>query len=293
MEQIGITYTLIGPDNTTITLDGAGFGSADWRLEDVEGLDSPNIRLSTEDLPEEDGAEFNPGFLGSRPVVLSGRSNPLLSLAARNAAMVALARASLALSADAKLRFQPDGMPALELKVRREQPLRFAGRGPSKEFLLSLVAADPRIYGQATKTAESIAIALLGAAFDWVFDVSFGGGSGAQRELAAANDGSYQTPPVFRITGPITSPRLKNGQSLEELKLTANGGLVLAAGEWVDVDMASRTVTRNTGATEYDKVLFPGTTWWYLNPGNTTVSLFGSAFTSATRLDATWRDAWA
>ena len=296
MQQIAIPYTLVGPDGTTVILDGTGSldaSSAPWRLEAVQGLDSANVRASTEELPEEDGAEFNPGFLGSRPIVLEGATKADLSFADRNAAMVTLSRASMALRGDALLRFQPDGMPALELRVRREQPLRYAGRGPRKTFLLPLVAADPRIYSQAVNTQTGTAIVQLGAAFDWVFDVNFGGGTGAIRELAVSNAGNFPTPPVVRIEGPISNPVIANSQTGEQLSLTANGGLSLAAGQWVDVDMLARTVTRNDGTNEYDKVAFPGSTWWYLNAGSTIITLNGAGSTGSTKLTATWRDAWA
>ena len=59
--------------------------------------------------------------------------------------------------ADGTLRFTPTGAPQRECTVRPYERVQIsAGEGVRKEFQIALVAADPRVYGSALKTAEAL-----------------------------------------------------------------------------------------------------------------------------------------
>ncbi len=288
MEQSGTVYTLVGPDSTTVQLDGTGAAGSAFVLSDVDGLDSPEVRTDVEDLPEQDGAVAGSFFLGSRPIVLTGRIKAD-TVADRNAAIATLSRASLALRADAVLQFQPDGMPALQVHVRRQQRL-LVGGGYVKEFQLQLVAADPRIYSQLLNTVGATGTtSTTGAAFPLVFPVNFGGGSGGTVNLNAANAGNVGAPPVLKVTGPVTNPQVTNSTTGESLYLD---NLDLVAGEYVTVDVAARTVAKSDGANLYARVRFPDSAWWLLAPGTNLIQLWAAASSAGVQLDVSWRDSW-
>ncbi len=288
MEQSGIVYELEGPDGTTVVLDGTGDEDTAFRIHDVDGLDSAEQRGSIHSIPEEDGVDFGDFYLGQRSIVFDGTIRTE-DVPDRNQAIVNLARASMALRGDAELRFQPDGMPALFVRVRREQRLRVAGK-VVKEFQLALVAKDPRLYTQALATAEADAVVALGAAFPWVFPVNFGGGSGAFAAVTIDNVGNYKTPAQFTIHGHVADPRLVLASTGETLYLD---GITVQTGETVVVDMAARTVVRSDGTSLYSHVRRPGSTWWEVPPGSQTVQLLGLGSGTGVSLDAAWRSAWA
>jgi hypothetical protein len=288
MQQHGIAYTLEGPDGTTVVLDGTGQASSVLLLTDVTGLDSPAIRSNIEDLPEDDGAAVGDFWMGARSIILTGVIYAATA-AERNAAIANLSRAAMALRDNATLRFQPDGMPALEVVVRRDQPLRL-GRGYAKEFQLSLVAPDPRLYAEAMDTATATGLAAIpGAAFPWVFPLSFGGSSGATLSTSAANEGNHATPPTVRVWGPLSSIQITNETTDEDLFID---GVTLLSGEWVEIDFAARTAVREDGSNVYDRVRFPGSTWWLLRPGANVVELWATGSDASTEIDVSWKDAW-
>lgn len=98
-----------------------------------------------------------------------------------------------------------------------------------------------------------------------------------------ANDGDVDTWPTYRLTGPITSPRL--GLDGE---LSAAGVLPsLSAGQWLDIDTDPDTwsIVDQAGVDRS----WVGVRWLKKAPAGhtTTVSITGSGTTTATKLDVT------
>lgn len=55
--------------------------------------------------------------------------------------------------------------------------------------------------------------------------------------------GSYPSRPRVRIHGPITNPVIENVTTGERLPFTAEGGLVLVDGHWIDIDLGAGIAT--------------------------------------------------
>lgn len=105
----------------------------------------------------------------------------------------------------------------------------------------------------------------------------------------AANAGRISAPWTARITGPTGAggaPFIQHLGTGEALDFSANGGLDIPAGQWVDIDSASRSVLINGNA---DRRLNLATfsRWFSLAPGANDLRFAGSG-----TLDFTWRDAW-
>lgn len=279
-------WTLVGPDGTTVIFND---GISGLILEDVAGFDGAPVRLNVEDLPESDGAVAGDSYLGQRPVTLTGRV-AAASASARNATVVSLQQALRALKGDLTLKSQASGLPAMQAKARLAAPLRLSG-GYVKAFQIALVCPDPRIYSQTLNQGVATgAVSAPGASFSWVFPVNFGGGTGATQVVNVTNAGNFATAPIVRVWGPIANPQITNATQALSLYLDS---LTLVAGEYVDVDLGARTVTKSDGSNLYSKVRFPGSSWWTLNPGSSTVQLWGTGTSGSTELDVSWRDAWA
>ena len=78
-----------------------------------------------------------------------------------------------------------------------------------------------------------------GAKFPWVFPVVFPTSAGGV--VTALNGGSYPAKPVYRITGPVTVPRISNPATGQAVQIN----LTLGPGDLLIVDSASRAVRLN------------------------------------------------
>lgn len=184
----------------------------------------------------------------------------------RNVRMTKLQRASNAMRKDSILRWQADGGVEQTLNVRRQQPLRLTG-GFNKEFQIALVAADHRIYAAGGSSRRI----LPGTTTDSV-----------------SNKGSSATPPSITLTGPMVDPTVTNFTAGQSVKLN----YTIAAGAYVVLDFANKTAILNGTTPIYDKVDFPTSTWWQIQPGDNNLRLAATGTTGATSMTVEWRDAW-
>lgn len=270
--ESGIAYTLVNSegyeavfnDSTSANYCGVLAGE-----DAITGLESAEIRESYVDATEQDGGDHGAFYMGRRPITLQAEvvgATP----AARNAMLTRIQRASMALRADALLKFTPSGSIPQQISVRRQQPVRAPG-GWKKRVMIALVAEDPRIYSQAQYTSAAI---LSGA------------------PVSLENQGSTESFPTIRINGPGTQPTITGaGRSL-----AFKSSFSLTAGQYVDVDMhpRRRRATKSDDTDVYDQIDWLNTTWWGLLPGLNSCSIsWASGNTGASSMVVTWRDAWA
>lgn len=259
--QYGIKYTLTGPDGTIATFNDKTDPNYVGMLSEVTGLDSPDIREAADDLVQFDGGIHGDFFYGRRPIVMTGIILNPLSTTDRNQRTELLGRASNALRGDALLKWQPDGYPAQQIAVRRQQPLRITG-GWQKEFQLGLVAADPRVYSQTLHTQN----------------VASGGSGGV-----VSNAGTTLTWPVLKINGFSGAPGITNATTGQTINISS----IISSGNYLLIDTLNRTVLLNGVTQFYGAVNFSTTSWWGLAPGSNTITMIGGG-----SVDISWRDAW-
>lgn len=236
----------------------------------VTGLDSPEVREVGANLVEAHGGVHGRFYYGRRPITLSGYIDAS-TLTQRNTRMDKLAMASDAMLSDATLTWTVTGGKQVFVNVRRQQPLRFSGSWV-KNFLLAVVAADPRIYSYTLNSQTALARAT---------------------DHTVENQGGTYSPPILaRITGPGTNPVLRRTWNGTTLNLQFNG-LTLAAGAYIDIDFRNKLIRRSDGANQYHTLDFITSSWWELGPGNNTIRLdWASGATAASVLRLDWRDAW-
>lgn len=289
--EIGIEYELVGPDGTIAVFNTSGDPDFVGYLKEVGGLDSPEVREASEDIPGWDGAHHGSFFAGRRPVTLEGIIDPAVdySPALRNAKIDKLLRATNALREDALLKWQESGGVARQISLRRQQPTRITQRVP-KAFLAALVAEDPRIVSQAIHTQSVLAgaISSSGEGFPLDFPLDFNEISGTAGSISATNAGNGDAIPWFTVTGPITNPRLVNNTTGKELRLI----YTLASGETLIVDGRDRSIKLNGVVDRYSALDFANSEWWTLQPGANDVRLLSTAYSAPAALAISWRDTW-
>lgn len=152
-------------------------------------------------------------------------------------------------------------------------PRAYGRSGRFSTVTLQWRAADPLIYS-AEVISGPVAMAPgeggPGWTFPWTFPWLFQPpGTTSPSNLLIYNSGNIDSPPLFRISGPMDRGfELRNVTTNRFLQVL----LDLNAGDWVDVDMGLGAVLFGSTADRRDAVV-PGTDFWTLVPGDNTVRL--------------------
>ncbi len=136
-------------------------------------------------------------------------------------------------------------------------------------------ATDPRWYLMpATSLTADVPGPLPGVTFDVTFNVDFGGGHYGSL-IDITNSGLYEMRPLLIIEGPCINPAVAN-LSLPGTP-TIGLNLTLEAGDTVEIDTDFQTVQLTAAGTTESvsrkNDLTPGSVWWNLPPGLSTIRL--------------------
>jgi hypothetical protein len=160
----------------------------------------------------------------------------------------------------------------MQLFCRRSEPLRITPGRP-RQFQLSLVAPDPRIYSveQVTRIVT------------WAEDRSM--------SINVGNVGTAYTPVIIRLTGPIVAPMVILTNEGEALSFERQS-FTVPAGATLVLDTAKKTAVMS-GQNQYHNLVFEQSTWWSLPPQSSSlVRVRGEQQTAATTLRVEYRHAW-
>lgn len=168
----------------------------------------------------------------------------------------------------------------------REETPGGANGGGYATTSASLWADDPLIYGLTLKSASTRFPSSTGGLIwpaTWPATWSATVASG---HLQLTNDGSWESPIVWRIDGPVVSPVVTDVTSGRSFRLN----LELADGEWVTVDSSTWEVLAQGDPQASRRVQFQGS-WLDLAPGTHEFAFGGSEAGENAMLTASWRDA--
>jgi hypothetical protein len=114
----------------------------------------------------------------------------------------------------------------------------------------------------------------------------------ASGATTVSNLGGVPSHFVARLYGPCTGPRLVNETTGEETTFTA--ALVLAAGEYVEVDTRNRTAYLNSeaGQSRLNYLDFTVTSWWRIEPGDQQIRYAPETASPGSVAEITYRPAW-
>ena len=271
--EVGTEYEIVAADGTRVTFNDSTDRDFVGYLEEVTGIDSPDVRESFDLIVEGDGARHSNFFHGRRPITLSGLLNPGVQGSVANKNATRLLRVTNAMRQDAYLRWTVTGGVPVQVAVRRGAPPRITGNR-TKQFLVTLVAADPRVYSQATKTFNAYYL--------------FGGAGGN-----VTNSGTVETFPTITIGGTCVNPTITNNTTGKSLSLTTT----LTATQSLELNFADRTIKTQTGANAYSTMNYTTSQWFGLVPGVNSLTVtatgtvaYGNA--NASRVTISHNDAW-
>ncbi|MFE6412540.1 hypothetical protein ACFVOR_37035 [Streptomyces sp. NPDC057837] len=270
---------------------------------ETTGLGRPPVRESDVDQPSMDGQFAGPDYFAGRQIQFDAAikvpGNPAAchDMVATLQAVTDAASVRLVGGQGMALRIKRPGRPVKRLTVRArkldpEYRQVIHGYVPLDiEFL----AHDPTFYADEESTTELPLGWLTGGGFAapvtapiYVQD----GTVAADRPGWVTNNGTADTWPILRITGPcanVTITHVATGRSL------ALPTLNLAAGRWVEIDTRPgyRTVTWDNGGNA-STYLSPGSRidLFTIPPGTSEMRWTAFDSTNSARLAVRWRDAY-
>jgi hypothetical protein len=270
---------------------------------EVTGLGRPPVRDNDVDQPSTDGSFAGPDYWAARQIQFDAAIKIPGDPAACHDMVAALQAATdttgvrLVGGQGLTMRIKRPGRPVKTLTVRArkvdpEYKQVIHGYVPLD---MEYVAHDPTLYGDVDSTTDIPLGWLTGGGFAapvvapiYVQD----GTVAAVRPGWVTNQGTADTWPVIRITGPCSNVSVIHVASGRTLALPA---LSLAAGRWIEIDTRPgyRTVTWDNGgnATAY---LSPASRidLFSLPPGTSEMRWTAFDSTNTARLRLTWRDAY-
>ena len=136
-------------------------------------------------------------------------------------------------------------------------------------------ALDPRLYGATKATVSGPSIPASSMKFPLTFPFSFGGGSFIS-SVKLTNSGDFETRPRIIIEGPMVYPRVWAGENILAFDIELEAGAKLE----LDTDLHTATYY-GPGSTVGEAALstiVPGSEWFTLQPGETTVYWTSSSY---------------
>lgn len=241
--------------------------ATDFSVTEIQGLESPLMRLQYFDNPGRDGGTVGALQYGSRTIVVRGEvynSSSTTFLADRRSLAYAcrLQRDTSGYPVLTRLKFTSlDGTDYFVDAAVKDFKNPF--QQPSwSEFQVTFVAPSSAILGTTLRTTGQMTVPVGGGfTFPATFPITFGPGSGGTGALT--NNGNMDTWPMIYLRGALTNPYLYSVERQKFLKLnytTSNTTDVIT------IDMNQRTIILN-GTTNILTAKDDTADWFSLPPG--------------------------
>ncbi|MGW3400310.1 phage distal tail protein [Streptomyces zhihengii] len=279
-----------------------GKGTAVNILE-MTGLGRPPVRDNDTDRPSMDGTWAGPDYWAARQIQIDAA----IKIPGDGPACEAMLAALQAAAADTALRLT--GGSSMPLRVLRPGGVvkRVNGRlrRLDAEYAqvkhgympidVEFIAHDPTWYADTESVVEIPLGWLSGGGFTAPVVapiVVTSGATAADRPGWVTNAGDSDAWPVIRITGPCSNVTITHADSGRQIRMP---GLVLTAGQWMEIDTRPGvvTVTRETGGNA-STLVSPGSRidQFSLPPGRSEMRWTAVDPTNTARMRLTWRDAY-
>lgn len=262
-------------------VDSAGVA---WRLQDLQGWDSPEIRADVQQRSADHGAWGAPVYAGERPITLAGTviapDWPTLDAAREQL----LAAASLT---DTTIVVY-EATPKQALARRSGKPLWAYTTSSIATYSVLMTAQDPRRYAVNQQSVQlKLPSVSGGLTFPITFPISFPA-TVVMGDSQATNAGQFETRPIITLAGPVSQPQVTvTGPDGTAATLLYGGDI--AAGDWLVLDCDAHTVYYNGTANR--RALLTGS-WPVLQPGTSGLSFRAGAYSATATCTVTFRSAW-
>jgi hypothetical protein len=257
-------------DNYTATVNGLTIGAGtvyQWTAW-PSGLGTPEIRTDDQSRPRRAGVTAADDLLGAREIAFEIQVKG--DRTAIEAALSALNAAFAPSPVDVWLNLRVTGTPSEYALKGRPRGVewnltdRFTNRIGDARCVF--VATDPLKYGAVQNTAISLPTGTAGLVVPAVAPAVLGVSAGG--EAIVVNSGTAPVDWVATITGPMSTPRLEH----VELARRVSFDLTLLAGETLVLDSRTGSALLN-GSTPRTSLQLPGSRWWQLPVGSSTLRL--------------------
>lgn len=274
-------------EGTLVALHREGSGRVLSRVDGLVGVSAP--REVVRPRSGSHGSTVRTRHIGDRLVTLEGEvwGSTQAQMYDRLDELTAALQESIA--SDRRLLFERGGRN-LFVTVRLAGSLvpSLGGGGRFVRYQVSLRAADPRAYSQDEHVQLTQDSGGGGGTFPAAFPQTFA--AATEDSAACTNRGSLPTPPVIRIYGSITDPKVQLVETGEFLDFP---GQTIGPGDYLEVDIAAHTVKLNGTANRLDWLDFATAAWFELPPGLSTVRLFSSSSDATAHAEVRFRNAYA
>lgn len=263
--------------------------TANYAVSTVKGLPGlAKIRQVLTDRPRFDGSYDDTEFLQARVVELTGPIKGV-DAAGLQAAIDAFEQLFIP-GVTHILTFQRIGVATREQIgfTSADVDIDQGQRTRSATYDAILTCADPLKYSAIEHSLDSSGVGAstspLGGLVYLFFPASNGGNA------IVTNAGNYRTWPRLRIYGPGTGIKISNQTTGEQLALTS---LTVAAGDWFEIDMRAKTVTRSDGLDLRQYLDLANSSFFGVDAGTHTLrlSVVTGALVATTKMSVFWRDA--
>lgn len=251
-----------------------------YLIESIEGLDNPDRRVNSYDLPGEDGGNVGSNFYGMRTVTITGwvRGGDVASHEAARRTLASTCRLQRdEFGVPQKVRVYYTAMDGqsyfLDGVVKDFKCPRMNNLTAS--FIVSIIAPDPMAYGITALSSGLISRSSGGGVVvPAIFPVTLEGSSGGAANFY--NGGTDDTWPVITFSGALTNPFIYS----QERNVQFNLNYVMGSNDVVVIDMKQKTVVLN-GSSSLLGSKTADSDWFSLPPGNNTIT-FSTASSSDT-----------
>ncbi len=286
LDQVADSSLMLDLDGALLSLDNPDAG---WVVTKVD-VGTPVAREVASDRPNSDGTDDTSALVGGRNIVIG-----LTLLGADRQTQFDYLAPYLDQRARPLLRIATERGTAYRVaKVRSTGDVSAPWERPGRlDLTLGFRTVDsPYFTGATARTATAWPNPdAPGRAYDLVYDRTYpptaGWGPGRP-----TNTGNRPAQWTARIFGPITGPGLTHDETGKAVKFTS--GLVVAAGDYLTVDSATRTAVVNglAGSSRYSFLDFAATNWFELKPGPNTVRLTSLAYSVPAQAEIAWKDTY-
>ena len=277
---------------TDVSLDGlplisdASLGGR-WRVLALDGWFSRTYRRNRQAKAQQDGSWPSTGVAADVPITIRGLARFSDAFAAKSAArqLVAVAgRGTLPL-------FVQDGLGGLTRYVECDSVNASPVNELMFEWSLVLDATDPLAYGAPTFAQTTLASTAAGTGRAWprVWPTDYGVPPGVTPgALSVPNDGTAAYWPRLRVDGPVPNPTITLVETGDWIRYAGT----VAAGQWLDFDLANRRVLLNGQVSVRTAVSSSGA-WLAVPPGGGSISWTADAADPAAQLSVWgYQGAW-
>lgn len=279
-------------DGKRVDIGGIQLGMVDsssvaWRIgaDGLQGWDSAEVRAEYTPREGDHGAWASPLYLGERPITVAGT----ITAADGPGLDGAVDRLLETVGLSSTLLVVYDTTPRQAWVRRSGKPLVQYLTDRLATYSLMVTAPDPRRYSTVLQS-EQVPLPVttggltLPTTAPVVIDAVTESG-----EIEAANEGAFETRPVFVIDGPVVTPTIHTvypGGTVKSLTVSTS----LATGDQLVIDTDRHTAVLNGSVSRRRYV----SGQWPAIGAHESVSFQfrAGSYNSTARLTASWRSAW-